>query len=73
MSRITASDPESKKERTNLPIPSSMRLSPRYMTKGSSPRNPLATFTAWARPRGSSWWMKVKRKPQGFGERVSRI
>ncbi len=40
-------------------MPPCSRLSPRYMTNGSVPRNGSAVSTACARPAGSSWTMKV--------------
>ena len=42
---------------TRSSIPPCSRLSPRYMTNGSSPRNGSAVSTAWARPAGSSCTM----------------
>ncbi len=45
--------------RTTGTIPSRTRLSPRYITKGSSPRNGRAISTAWASPSGSACGMYV--------------
>ena len=42
---------------TRAVIPPTMKLSPRYITKSSSPRNSLATRTACARPSGASCLM----------------
>ena len=44
---------------TSVPIPWAIRLSPRYMTKLSPARKSRAMPTAWARPSGASWAMKV--------------
>ena len=47
----------SSKARTNGVMPSLRRLSPRYMTNGSSPRNSSAMSTACANPSGASCGM----------------
>ena len=44
---------------TNAPRSCSSRLSPRYITKSSSPRKSRAMSTQWARPSGASWGMYV--------------
>ena len=45
------------KASTRSAMPPCSRLSPRYMTNGSSPRNGSAVSTACASPAGSSWTM----------------
>ncbi|MNT85408.1 hypothetical protein D3C72_2255700 [compost metagenome] len=54
-SRIDASGFWASKSRTNEAMPPRIRLSPRYMTKGSPAMNSSEILTAWARPRGASW------------------
>ena len=56
-------------------MPPCSRLSPRYMTNGSLPRNGSAVRTACARPAGSSWTMYVistpNREPSPAAARIS--
>ena len=49
---------------TNAARSCSSRLSPRYITKSSSPRKSLAISTQCASPSGASWGMKVISAPE---------
>src|SRR6185437_6078030 len=52
VSMIWASGLDARNSSTSPVMPPTMKLSPRYITKSSSPRNSLATRTACASPRG---------------------
>ena len=54
VSMIWASGLAARNSSTSAVIPPTMKLSPRYMTKSSSPRNSLATRTACASPNGAA-------------------
>ena len=56
-SRICAAGRSRWNSSTNGAMPLLSRLSPRYITNGSWPRNPSLMSTACARPRGASWAM----------------
>ena len=63
VSKMCASGRDARNSSTTPAIPPTMKLSPRYITKSSSPRNSRATSTACASPSGAACRIYVTASP----------